>query len=149
MRVRAGQHAPHADRAVEHARLAALASVRALLPTQPSNGRCTMVTPPLKTACGTEPRQRRAPHPRGVSSRHAASPIASSGQSAAAGSSAAAREPRLHERTSWGKNNCHKIGKAKRLRSDLRGCGAESLLGIDESTQEKGLRAKGPIWYGD
>jgi hypothetical protein len=48
-----------------------------------------------------------------------------------------------------GKNNCHKIGKAKRSRSDLRGCGAESLLGIDESTQEKGLRAKGPIWYGD
>ena len=34
MRVRAGEHAPHADRADEHARLAALAIVRALLPTQ-------------------------------------------------------------------------------------------------------------------
>jgi len=33
MRVRDGEHALHADRAVEHTRLAALASVRAVLPT--------------------------------------------------------------------------------------------------------------------
>jgi len=36
MRVGDGEHALHADRADEHARLAALASVLALLPTQPS-----------------------------------------------------------------------------------------------------------------
>ena len=48
MRVHTGGHALHADRAVDHARLAALASVRALMPTQPSSGRCTMATPPLE-----------------------------------------------------------------------------------------------------
>jgi len=68
--------------------------------------------------------------------------VASSGQSAAAGSSAAARGPWLHERASWVKITATKIGKAKRSRSDLRGCGAESLLRIDESTQ--GTKSKCP-----
>jgi hypothetical protein len=75
----------------------------------PSSGRCTMATPPLNTACGTELRPRRAPHPRGPSSRH----IPSSGHSAAAGSSAAARGLRLRymapERAAK-LGNCHKIG---------------------------------------
>jgi len=129
----------------EHACLAALASVRALLPTQPLCGRCTMASPPLKTACGTEPRQRRAPHPRGASSRHAASPCRverperRSRQQRGGQRAPAQREGKL------GKNNCHKIGKAKRSRSGLRGCGAESLLRIAESTQEKGQEQMSPI----
>jgi len=147
MRVRAGQLALHADRALEHARLAALASVRALLPTQPSNGRCMMVTPPLKTACGTEPRQRRAPHPRGVSSRLAASPCRVERPERRGRQQRGGQRAPAPREGKFGKNNCHNIGKAKRSRSDLRGCGAESLLGIDESTQEKGLRANRPIWY--
>ena len=149
MRVRAGVHALHADRAVEHARLAALASVCALLPPQPSSGRCTMATPPLKTACGTEPRQRRAPHPRGMSSRLAASPCRVERPERRGRQQRGGQRAPAPREGKFGKNNCHNIGKAKRSRSDLRGCGAESLLGIDESTQEKGLRAKGPIWYGD
>jgi len=124
-----GGHALHADRAVEHARLAALASVRALLPPQPSSGRCTMATPPLKTACGTEPRQRRAPHPRGTSSRHAASPcrVERPERRAAAGSSAAAKGPRLHERANGRQPDPDRAFALYR-----------ALFGIDELTQEKG-----------
>jgi len=103
MRVRAGEHALHADRAVEHTRLAALASVRAVLP------------PPMPTAVERTtydgdapledsvrdgaPAKAGAPSTWGVHLVMLRRRVASSGQSAAAGSSAAARGPWLHERS--------------------------------------------------
>ena len=72
MRVRAGEHAPHADRADEYARLAASASVRALLPTQAVGAEDVDAPSEHGVRDGAHPR--RAPHPRGGSTHHTVSP---------------------------------------------------------------------------
>jgi len=67
MRVRAGEHALHADRADEHPRLAAHASIRALLPTQPSK-RTQIGDAPLEHSVRDDPATAGAPSTGGVQS---------------------------------------------------------------------------------
>jgi hypothetical protein len=70
---------------------------------------------PLKTACGTEPRQRRAPHPGGVQSSCC---VAMSRRAARAPLPAAARRPEGpgSTRGQVGKNNCHKRSEKQNVR---------------------------------
>jgi len=131
MRVRAGKHALHADRAVEHTRLAALASVRAVLPTHahPAVER-TMYDgdAPLEDSVRDgAPATAGAPSTGGV---HSSCCVAMSRRAARAPRPAAARRPEGPGSTRGQTVDNQVPDRAFAL--------YRALFGIDELTQEKG-----------